>query len=510
MALYHFCVKQVKRSEGSSVVASAAYRAGERLHSERYDEYSDYTKKAGVRSAEIILAPQAPREYADRETFWNAVEAAEKRPDAQLAYSFDFALQNELTDEENRALARQFIMENFVAKGMSVDCAFHDPDREPGGIPNPHVHVMAPIRPINPDGSWGAKQHQVPVLDESGNRIWDEKHKRWKFNALPTTDWGTPETLEEWRKNWCDLVNAKFAEKGIPERLDWRSYERQGTMQVAQVHEGPNVRAMDNKGIRTEKGDYNRWVKATNALLQSIREKLAALSAWIGKLREELEIDEQPSPSLKQLLIDYSELQSKGRQNFSRFAKQKASVSTLKTVANAMVFLSENGINTLDELDSKVSTLIDQADALKDSMKSKSRRISQLKEALRQVEFYKENLPIYEEMLKSKYKFKRAKEAYKEKHEGQLKLFYIARRILKEVGMPEKYDPVVVASWKRELSQLQQQYDAEYAELKPLREEQKKYSDIQYYVHKAVQARNEEEQTKEQQSVKRKKTDMDL
>ncbi len=154
--------------------------------------------------------------------------------------------------------------------------------------------------------------------------------------------------------------------------------------------------------------------------------------------------------------------------------------------------------------------MIDQVDALKDSMKSKSKRISQLKEALRQVEFYKENLPAYEEMLKPKYKFKRAKEAYKEKHEGQLKLFYIARRILKEAGMPQMYDAVVVASWKRELSQLQQQCDAEYARLKPLREEQKKYSDIQYYVHKAVQARNEEEQTKEQQSVKRKKTDMDL
>ena len=64
MALYHFCVKQIKRSEGSSVVASAAYRAGERLHSERYGEYSDYTRKTGVRATEIILAPQAPREYA--------------------------------------------------------------------------------------------------------------------------------------------------------------------------------------------------------------------------------------------------------------------------------------------------------------------------------------------------------------------------------------------------------------------------------------------------------------
>lgn len=45
MAIYHFHVTQIKRSAGSSAVASAAYRAGERLYSERYGEVNDYTKK---------------------------------------------------------------------------------------------------------------------------------------------------------------------------------------------------------------------------------------------------------------------------------------------------------------------------------------------------------------------------------------------------------------------------------------------------------------------------------
>lgn len=265
MSLYHFSVTQIKRSAGSSAIASAAYRAGERLHSDRYDEVNDYTKKGGVILTEIILAPQAPAEYVDRETLWNAVESAEKRADAQLAYSFDFALQNEFTMEENMELARRFITENFVARGMTVDYAVHDPDREPGGIQNPHVHVMAPIRPINPDGTWGNKQMKVELIDEHGEPIWDEKHHRNKFQAVPTTDWGSPETLEQWRQNWCQLVNAKFEEKGLPDRLDWRSYERQGVDLLAQVHEGPAVRAMEKKGIATEKGDYNRWVRATNA-----------------------------------------------------------------------------------------------------------------------------------------------------------------------------------------------------------------------------------------------------
>ncbi len=145
LALFHFHVTQIKRSEGSSVIASAAYRAGEKLHSERYDEYSDYTRKGGVIMSEILLSPQAPREYADRETLWNAVEKAEKRPDAQLAYSFDFAFQNEFTMEENIALARQFMEENFLSRGMTLDYAIHEPDREPGGISNPHIHILAPM-----------------------------------------------------------------------------------------------------------------------------------------------------------------------------------------------------------------------------------------------------------------------------------------------------------------------------------------------------------------------------
>jgi len=306
MALYHFHVTQIKRSEGSSAVASAAYRAGEKLHSERYDEYNDYSRKGGVLFSEILLPPQAPAAWSDRETLWNAVEDAEKRPDAQLAYSFDLALQSEFSYEENLALAQQFIRKNFLSRGMIVDYTIHDSDRESGGIPNPHFHVMILMRPLNRDGTWGAKQKQVPVLDENGQRVWDEKYHRYKFQSVHTTDWNTPETLEQWRQNWCDIVNTRFAEKGLPERIDHRSYGRQGLDLLAQVHEGPAVRAMEKKGVRTEKGDFNRWVKATNALLKSLREKIAGLADWIRDVKEELE--KPQAPNLRESLTEYMEL----------------------------------------------------------------------------------------------------------------------------------------------------------------------------------------------------------
>ena len=78
MALFHFTVTQTKRSKGQSAIASAAYRSGEKLYSEYYGEYSDYTRKRGVICSDILLPPHAPKEYADRQTLWNAVEKAER------------------------------------------------------------------------------------------------------------------------------------------------------------------------------------------------------------------------------------------------------------------------------------------------------------------------------------------------------------------------------------------------------------------------------------------------
>ena len=283
MALFHLSVTQTKRSTGQSAIASAAYRAGERLYSKYYGEYSDYTRKGGVICSDILLPSHAPPEYADRQTLWNAVEKAERGKNAQLAYSFDIALQNEFSLEENIALARRFLLENFVSRGMVVDFAVHQPDREDGGIPNPHFHVLCPIRPIEQDGKWGLKQRRVYELDEDGNRIRDQNGE-YVFNAVPTTDWGSPETLEHWRQTWAELCNAKFAEKGLDVRIDHRSYERQGVELLPTVHEGATVRAMEKKGIRTEKGEFNRWIRATNAVIRDIKKKIALLFDWIAVL----------------------------------------------------------------------------------------------------------------------------------------------------------------------------------------------------------------------------------
>lgn len=151
MALFHFNVTQIKRSAGQSAIARTAYRAGETLHSERYDEDNDFTRKRGVVYTEILLPEHVPREYLDRETLWNSVERSEHRADAQLAYSFEGSLQNEFSREEIISLLREFLLEQFVSRGMIVDVAVHEP--KTGWDPNPHFHFMVPMRPMLDDGS---------------------------------------------------------------------------------------------------------------------------------------------------------------------------------------------------------------------------------------------------------------------------------------------------------------------------------------------------------------------
>ena len=457
MALFHFHVGQIKRSAGQSAIESAAYRAGEKLYSEYYGQVSDYTRKGGVIYTEILLPPHAPREYADRQTLWNAVEAAERNKNAQLAYSFDIALQNEFTLDVNIQLARQFLLDNFVSRGMITDFAIHQPDKK-DGISNPHFHVMCPIRPLNPDGTWGAKQRRV--YREDG-----------KFDAVPTTDWGRPETLEAWREAWSALCNAKFGEKGLPNRIDHRSYERLGVEQVPTVHEGVAVRQMEARGIVTNKGERNRWIKSANAMLRSLRDMIKELAAWLTSTRVRL----KSTPSLEKLLMEYMDERNAGAWS------SKAKVGNLKRLTSAVAYLEENRLHTLDDLEARLDSLHSSIDEIKAALDANKKRSKELRGWLSYAEQYKRFKPLYDELCAIKWKSKR--EQFKSEHESELRQFYMARRKLP--------GGIHTANWQRELAMLERENDAAYAKYKALRAELSELLDVKYCIDRALDVRAE-------------------
>ena len=457
MALFHLNITQIKRSRGQSAIAAAAYRAGEKLYSEYYGETSDYTKKHGVICSEILLPDHAPREYSDRQTLWNAVEKAERGKNAQLAYSFDIALQNEFSLDENIDLVRQFLLEHFVSRGMVVDFSIHVPDAEPGGISNPHFHVMAPIRPIESNGKWGMKQRRVYELGEDGNRLLDADGN-YIFNAVPTTDWGSPETLEYWREQWAAMCNAKFEEKGLPERIDHRSYERQGVDILPSIHEGPSVRQMEAKGIRTDKGDFNRWIKATNSVIREIKKKIAALLDWLKETKEEL--SKPQTPDLISLLQIYFNQRNAGAYT------QKAKANNLKELSEIITFLQEHVITGVESLEAFISerrSIVDEKKTRLDSQTAEMKDLQKLPDAW---DTYMRLKPVADKVRSIK--FTKAKEKYKAEHKSELNQFYAANRLLTKYFPDGKYNSKAIQT---RYAELEQQHNADYAAFKNLREE---------------------------------------
>jgi len=422
--------------------------------------------------SEILLPPYVPKEYADRETLWNAVEKVEKGKKAQLAYSFDISFQNEFTQEENIALARQFLAEHFISRGMVVDFAVHEPEKEEGGINNPHFHFMCPIRPIEQNGEWGLKQKREYVLDENGNRIPDGKGD-YVFNAVPTTDWGSAETLEFWREQWAVICNAKFEEKGLDVRIDHRSYERQGIELLPTVHEGPTVRAMEKKGIKTEKSEFNRWIRATNAFIRNLRKNLSLLLEAIKEIKAEL--DKPQSDPVIIPLQRYFDMRN------AKAYSQKARVSNLKELSDMANYLKASEIYTMDDLESRVSTLRDTVDELKVTMDMETSRMKEMRKMPEYVATLQELKPIVDGL--QKIKFDKAKAKYKAEHEKELKQYYATRRKVLEMFPDGKYDGRIL---NKQYAELEQAHKETYAKFVAIREEYQRIWHIQSCVERGL------------------------
>ncbi|MFB9871094.1 Ti-type conjugative transfer relaxase TraA [Acetobacter farinalis] len=223
MAIYHLHAKVISRATGRSAVAAAAYRAASRLHDVRLDRDHDFSNKSGVVHSEILLRDGAPERFLDRSVLWNEVEAIEKRKDAQLAREVEFALPREMTQAQGIALARDFVREQFVERGMVADLNVHWDIGEDGQV-KPHAHVMLSTRSVDENG-FGAKE-----------RSWNDK-----------------ELLLTWRERWASLANERLAELDLDVRIDHRSFAAQGIDLEPQNKIGPAGMRREERGEDAER-----------------------------------------------------------------------------------------------------------------------------------------------------------------------------------------------------------------------------------------------------------------
>src|SRR6266851_5741301 len=90
----------------------------------------------------IMLPADAPAWMSGREELWNAVEAVEKRLDAQLARELELALPIELENEQANALACEFVQQEFLQRGMIADLNIYL------GGHNPYANAMLTLREV--------------------------------------------------------------------------------------------------------------------------------------------------------------------------------------------------------------------------------------------------------------------------------------------------------------------------------------------------------------------------
>lgn len=432
IAIYHCSIKIVSRGKGKSAVAAAAYRSGEKLTNEWDGLTHDYTKKGGVVHSEILLPAHAPPAFSDRSTLWNSVELSEKSNNAQLAREVEIALPVELSREEQTRLVREYCFSQFVSKGMIADFNLHDTG---GG--NPHAHILLTMRPLDENGAWLPKSKKEYVLDENGEKI-RLPSGRYKTRKVDLVDWNNRENAEVWRRAWADLANEFLERNDCPERIDHRSYERQGIEQIPTVHVGVSATQMEKKGIVTERGELNRNIKAANRILREIHRLVRGLKDWIAELKERkaallealAEARAQASePTIPQLLARYMEQRGEERADWTSKGKLKGAVSDFNKVQAAMEFLRQKEISTVETLDRQLDGISETAVAIRDSMRKAERRIKDIDTLLSHIGNYEKYKPVYREY--AAIGWKKQKEKFEEAHRGELDAYRAAARYVK-------------------------------------------------------------------------------
>ena len=247
---YHLTAKAVSFGKGQSAVHTAAYNARSKPleHERESKQTNDYTKAGGLLLS-FIMAPNEAKAWAqDRQELWNRAEASERQWNGQPARNVVVAFPHQLDQQQREWLIKDFVREQFVRKGMVADVNIHAP--HPGrNERNFHAHILLTMREL--DGE--------------------------DFARTKNREWNRTETLERWRERWAEMGGRALERAGHQIEADrWRHGHKElpaqreaalerGDLEFAEAinreptqHRGPNIDAMERKGMQTERGNIHR------------------------------------------------------------------------------------------------------------------------------------------------------------------------------------------------------------------------------------------------------------
>jgi len=338
---------------------------------------------------------------------------------------------------------------------MCADISIHD--KKDG---NPHAHIMLTMRPFKEDKTWGDKQKKDYILDKDGNKIYDKKSRSYKCKSIPTTDWNEQTKAEEWRGAWAEMCNAALEQNGHAEKIDHRSYERQGIDQIPTIHLGVAAHQMERRGIRTERGNINREIEVTNERLRQLKARLDKLHVWLKE-----ETDNTEPPTLADIITNILERREQTGQR-SRYG----TIHNLKAAANILNFLTANKIYDMAGLSAHLDTMTDKQYSIREELKKVERRLATLDEHIKHSGNYKAYRPQKAQYEKLYAQYQAIKKAggfgaerkaqkaldaaneYRETHRIEIAMYENAEKYLREVMQghfdPKKLPPV--SKWQAE------------------------------------------------------------
>ena len=480
--------KIISRGKGQSCMASCAYYSGEK----KYSEYEccwkyPHSSSSRVKWVEVMLPPNAPRAYADPQTLWNAVDAAETSVNAQTARSMLFALPRELTDEQNLALVRDFCQKEFVDKGMVCNFFYHDK-----GDGNPHVHIMLTLRAMDENGKWLPKSKNVYALDENGKRI-RAPNGSWKRVKVDTVDWNERKYGEIWRQDWAAAQNAALKAAGRMERVDMRSLERQGVEdRLPQKHLGPTASALERKGVFSERGDENRKIISVNKMLAFLQKTVRGIGAWLDELRKAVscqQIIESPDDyPLSDVITAYLDMRRDGRETWNRYAQEKGAVHDLKDGFKAVSFLSNHELYTVGQLGRYIAETKQTFSKIKAESTAKERKIRDIDALFGAIQTIRELKPIQQEYESIHWNGKREK--FKAEHGDELsrlqKAIWLREKLVKSLGLAPHLDKEQRMALKAERIRLEAECEALLPKLEEVKAELAELNCIRYWTRKVI------------------------
>ena len=342
---------------------------------------------------------------------------------------------------------------------------------------------------------------------------------------------------EEWRHGWEVIQNKYLELAGSPERVDMRSYERQGVDVIPTVHMGAAVCALERKGIETNIGNLNRDIKAANRMMNAIRSTIKNLRNWIADILEatkeafaEMEAEKKnASPDLSNLLRDYMNLRKAERSEWSRYGQQKGAADDLKAVSKAVVYLKERELFTLEDLDTALQGVNEKARAINADMKKASARMKVITGIQNAVADCQTHKAVHDKYIKIGWKVRQA--AFAESHKDELDCFNKAFRYLKKQGVDLNVD---LDALQTEYDKLKATHTELAGQLAAVKVELQPMKDIRYWVGKVLtpeqavekkpepkhsvterlkfeqEQKKQQKQQPEQKSPQRKKQNMEL